>query len=185
MSPKSRSVVVLSLLITFILMLSHSAWSQDEGGQKLRDEKIGEDYLLSLWISPEPPIVGQLHITVRLIELKSEHLTTTPAITLIARAPHSDVFESAMSRVGDHYISDIDIPYSAIWTIEVLVKDSDGESRTSFPLEIQPAPINKNLVRLAAFMTLVVLGVGWWFWGRHPRKKRTRKRIFMPRPDKD
>ena len=175
------------LLLAFALM-SGSVWAQEEPRLQLEDEPLGA-YRLSVWTAPEPPRVGALHVTAALNQADSGDPATSPVITIYARAPYKDVIEAKMTPGQDAtpalYAATLDIPYTANWTIEVAVKDGDWEGRASFPLEIQPAPINKNLIRLGAFATLVVLISGWWFWGRHPRKKRVRKRIFMPRPDED
>lgn len=148
------------------------------------DKALGP-YRISVWISPAPAQVGKLHIRVALTQAQTEDPTTTPVITAYARALHTDVFEHKMTPDATFYTTDFDIPYAGPWTIELRVQDGAWEDSLSIPLEIQPAPIDKNLIRLAAFLTLVFLGIGWWFWGRKPRKKRARKRIFMPWPDED
>jgi len=180
LSPKS---VIITLFLALLLMPG-SSHAQDEGKPLLQNEAVGR-YLLSVWVSPEPATVGRLHFTARLQDGESGRISTAPAVTLTARAPHTDVFTQTMTLQGDSYAAELELPYAAIWEIEISIDDGAEQVRTSFPLDVQPAPINNNLIRLAAFATLVVLATGWWFWGRHPRKKRVRKRIFMPRPPED
>ena len=180
----SRTLTIGFLTIVSLLM-AFTVRAQDDGTLRIEDEQVG-DYRLSVWSSPEPAIVGKLHITARLAPDGADDQAPEPEIMALAHAPHKDVLESAMIRdVSGLYVTDFDIPYAGEWTIELVVTDGGSEERASFPVDIQPAPINKNLIRLGAFLMLVVLGTGWWFWGRHPRKKRVRKRIFMPRPDED
>ena len=169
--------------LLLLLLWVAPARAQEPGVPRIQDEALGP-YQLTVWTSPEPPQVGRLHVTARLLAETGEP-TTAPALTLHARAPHRDVIEATMHPDGQDalYQADLDIPYTAIWTIELDMDDGERTETTSFSLDIQPAPIDKNLIRLGAFATLVVLFIGWWFWGRHPRKKRVRKRIFMPRPD--
>ncbi len=182
-----RPLMVVGLILT-LLGLGGMAWAHGGGTPRLVNEPLGP-YWLSAWTNPDPPQVGELHVTAALARADTGEPVTDPKITVFARAPHRDVIESVMDHEDAttpyFYNTDFDIPYAGTWTIELVVQDGAWEGRTSFPLEIQPAPINKNLIRLAAFATLVVLFTGWWFWGRHPRKKRVRKRIFMPRPDED
>jgi len=172
----------IALLVAAALLMAFSCTAQDDGDKKLDDETVGP-YQLSVWVSPEPPIVGSLRIAAQLRASETDALTTAPTITITASAPHTDVLEWDMMRMAESYAADIDLPYAATWQIEIHVEDGTHKATASFPLHVQPAPIDNNLVRLAAFATLVVLATGWWFWGRHPRKKRVRKRIFMPRPD--
>ena len=177
----------IGVLLLVFALISGRVWAQEGPKPQLTDEPLGP-YLLSVWTEPEPPRVGRLHVTAALALADSGEPTTKPAITIYARAPHRDVIEATLlpdSAAPQLYEATLDIPYTAVWTIEVAVKDGAWEEKTSFSLDIQPAPVNQNLVRLGAFAALVVLVVGWWFWGRHPRKKRVRKRIFMPRPDED
>ena len=157
------------------------------GTPRLVNEPL-DPYWLSVWTYPEPPQVGELHVTAALARSDTGEPVTEPAITLHARgvSRHDDI-TATMSHndaaTPYFYEADFEVPYAGSWTIELVVKEGDWEERASFPLTVQPAPIDKNLIRLAAFVTFVFLGIGWWFWGRKPRKKRTRKRIFMPRPD--
>ena len=186
MHVKSRLLFLTIALLTIVSLLAAvTARAQDDGQLRIDERQIGE-YRLSVWSDPDPVTVGKLHISARLSADDATEQTPHPEITAFARAPHKDVLDSAMIRGDDGlYATDFDIPYAGAWTIELVVKDGNIEETVSFPVDIQPAPINENLIRLGAFLTLVVLGTGWWFWGRHPRKKRVRKRIFMPRPDED
>lgn len=180
-SPLPLALLVVALTIAVIT----PAWAHGGGAPRLINEAVGP-YILSAWTNPDPPQVGRLHVTAALADAASGEPVTTPEITVYARAPHHDVIEATMSHEDAvtpyFYDADFEIPYTGDWTIELQIREGDWEGKASFPLYIEPAPINKNIIRLAAFATLVVLGLGWWFWGRHPRKKRTRKRIFMPRP---
>ncbi len=155
-----------------------------EGAPHLDNAPLGP-YRISVWTEPQPARVGALHVRATLTSTERDEGVTAPEITAYARALHTDVFEQKMTPDASFYTADFDIPYAGPWTIELRVRDGDGADSVSFPLEVQPAPIDKNMIRLAAFLTLAFLGVGWWFWGRKPRKKRVRKRIFMPRPDEE
>ena len=180
---------VLILFLTLLLGGSLVVWAHGGGTPRLVNEPLGP-YWLSAWTYPEPPQVGELHVTAALARTDTGEPVTEPVITVIARGvSKNDVIEAVMSHddaaTPYFYNADFDVPYAGDWTIELVVKDGDWEAQAAFPLTVQPAPINKNLIRLAAFATLVVLVTGWWFWGRKPRKRRVRKRIFMPRPDED
>ena len=177
---RGKALIAL-LLITFLLTSPASA--QDDGGQRLQEARVGA-YKISVWTGPEPPVHGPMRVTVQLMDATSGEMTTTPEITVLARAPHRDVLQAQMTPDdGGRYTAEITIPYAELWTINLVVKDNAVKTQISFPLDIQAKPINENLIRLGAFAMLVVLVSGWWFWGRHPRKKKTRKRIFMPRPE--
>ncbi len=189
---QQRNIRLQILLITLLLLALNGAGAiaraDGDGTPRLVDKSLGP-YQLSVWTEPEPPQVGTLRITAALVQANTGETVSAPAIQVFARAPHTDVLEATMGHGDasqpDLYDAVFEIPYAAQWTIELAVDDGEWQGSVSFPLDIEPAPINNNLIRLAAFLTLVVLGIGWWFWGRHPRKKRTRKRIFMPRPDED
>jgi len=171
----------ISLLLLALLLLVAPAWAQDRGAQQLKDAPIGP-YLISVRTTPDPLLVGRVHVIATLISPTGEPLTK-PQITIVAHALHRDSFQAVMTPEEESYAADFDIPYSGPWRFELNVMGDKGAGSVSFTVAIQPQPINKNLIRLGAFATLMVLIIGWWFWGRHPRKKRARKRIFMPRPD--
>ncbi len=180
-----------SILFSLLLLLLGSAVVSAHGGgePRLINEPLG-DYWLSTWTNPAPPRVGKVHVTAALARTDTGEPVTEPQITVYARgASRHDVIEAVMNHedaaIPYFYDADFEAPYAGEWTIELVVKEGDWEGRASFPLKIEPAPINENMIRLAAFLTLLVLATGWWFWGRKPRKRRARKRIFMPWPDED
>jgi len=177
--------LLLSSVIFFSLMVIVLA---DDGPPRLENEPLGP-YRLSVWTRPNPARVGELHVSATLTRSDSDAMATAPIVKVYARGVSKhDVIETTMRRDEDavpRYHATLNVPYAGAWVIELVVMEGDWEGRASFPLEVQPAPIDKNLIRLAAFLTLVFLLTGWWFWGRKPRKKRVRKRIFMPRPDEE
>jgi len=175
-------VKILAALLLPLLLLASPALAQGDGGQRLQAAPVGA-YKISVWTSPEPPVHGPMQITAQLEMADSGQMTTTPEMTVLARAPHHDVLQVQMTPQNGRYTAELVIPYAETWTIELVVKDNAARAQVSFPLEIQAKPIDENMIRLGAFVTLVVLVSGWWFWGRHPRKKKVRKRIFMPRPE--
>jgi len=182
-------LLILILALAMFFSLAALARAHGGGAPQLVNEPLGP-YWLSAWTYPDPPQVGELHVTAALARSDTGEPVTEPVITVYARGvSKNDVIEAVMGHddaaTPYFYNADFDVPYAGEWTIELVVQDGDWEGRASFPLAIQPAPINKNLIRLAAFLTLVFLAMGWWFWGRKPRKKKVRKRIFMARPDED
>ena len=174
---------IIAFLFMFLVVLNFAlvVRAQDDVLQ-VEDAPLGP-YQISVWISPHPAQVGKLHIRALLTPVAAEEFATAPTITAHAQALHTDVFSREMTLQSSTYTTDFDIPYAGPWNLKLVVKNGDWEDAITIPLEIQPAPIDKNMIRLAAFATLMVLLIGWWFWGRKPRKKRVRKRIFMPRPD--
>ncbi|HID33314.1 MAG TPA: hypothetical protein EYP25_01850 [Anaerolineae bacterium] len=188
---EAMRIKILTLSLTLMALFSLAALARAHGGgtPQLVNEPLGP-YWLSAWTYPDPPQVGELQVTAALAKSDTGEPVTEPVITVYVRgASKSDVFEKVMTRddaaTPYFYNADVDVPYAGTWMVELVVREGDWEGRASFPLTIQPAPINENLIRLAAFLTLAFLFTGWWFWGRKPRKKRVRKRIFMPRPDED
>ncbi len=177
---------LLLLTLAAWLLAMPVAWAHGGGTPRLVNEPLGP-YWLSVWTQPDPPQVGELHVTAALARTDTGEPVTEPVITVYARSPHGDEIQAPMAHedaaIPYFYDTDFQIPYAGTWTIELQVQEAGWESRASFPLEIQPAPINKTYIRLTAFATLVVLFTGWWFWGRKPRAKRPRKRIFMSHPD--
>ncbi len=185
---RKRTPSVLLALLAFFA-LAALARAHGGGTPQLVNEPLGP-YWLSVWTQPDPPQVGELHVTAALARTDTGEPVTAPVIIVYARGVNkNDVIEAGMSHddaaTPYFYNTDFEVPYAGDWTIELVVKEGDWEGRASFPLTVAPAPIDKNLIRLAAFVTLAFLGIGWWFWGRKPRQKKTRKRIFMSRPDED
>jgi hypothetical protein len=177
-----RLPTFILLLLAVLWLLTQPTLAQDDGPERLHQAAVGA-YTISVWTGPEPPVHGPIHIVAQLTRAESGESVTTPEVTLIARAPHHDVLQVVMTPQNGRYAADITIPYAETWIFELVVKDDLNKAQVAFPLDIQTRPIDENMIRLGAFATLVVLVSGWWFWGRHPRKKKVRKRIFMPRPD--
>ncbi|HHB90929.1 MAG TPA: hypothetical protein ENK60_06435 [Anaerolineae bacterium] len=179
----------LFLFLALLLGSRLVVWAHGGGTPRLVNEPLGP-YWLSAWTYPDPPKVGELHVTAALARSDTGEPVVEPTITVYARgSSRHDVLEAVMSHddaaTPYFYNVDFDVPYAGEWTIELVVREGSWEEMASFPLVVEPAPINTNLIRLAAFVTLAFLFIGWWFWGRKPRRKRVRKRIFMPRPDED
>jgi len=184
-----KKSLTLLLFLTACFTLASLAQAHGGGTPQLVNEPLGP-YWLSAWTQPDPPQAGQLHVTAALARSDTGEPVTEPEISL--HAQDSSLHDAITKRMAHEdaatpyfYEADFDVPHAGTWAIELTVRDGDWEERASFTLEIQPASINENLIRLAAFVTLVFLGIGWWFWGRKPLKKRTRERIFMSRTDGD
>ena len=173
----SRILVVFIALTWWLIPTLALAGEGDPGQPQVVDQPVGA-YRLWVWTSPDPAQVGPVQVVARL-ETADGQPATDASVVLYARAPHRDVLDEVMQVEDGLYRAEVDIPYAATWTLTIEV----GGASQSFPLEVQPRPIDKNLIRLAAGVTLVFFGIGWWFWGRHPRKKKVRKRIFMPWPE--
>ena len=150
---RKRTPSVLLALLAFFA-LAALARAHGGGTPQLVNEPLGP-YWLSVWTQPDPPQVGELHVTAALARTDTGEPVTAPVIIVYARGVNkNDVIEAGMSHddaaTPYFYNTDFEVPYAGDWTIELVVKEGDWEGRASFPLTVAPAPIDKDQAALIA-----------------------------------
>ncbi len=167
-------------ILLCLLVLSVPIVKAHGGGTpQLTNTEVGP-YWISVWTQPDPPQVGELHLTAALaepgvlsaslkeagppilnalIEVQLRSLDR-PGEIISAIASH----ESAVNKL--FYEADLDVPHSGRWEATLLVSGPDGGSGTvSFELEVvEGSTINMSWLLIGALVVFLA-AVIWMMRG--------------------
>jgi len=145
------------------------------GTPQLTNTEVGP-YWISVWTQPDPPQVGDLHLTAALAEpgvlsasLKEAGPPILNALIEVQLQPLDRPGE-IISAVASHesavnklfYEADLDVPYPGRWEVTLLVSGPDGGSGTvNFELEVvEGSTINMSWLLIRA-MVIFMAAVIW------------------------
>jgi len=159
------------LLLLMALSWPYSASAHESGTPRLVNFVAGP-YRLSAWSAPEPPRVGDLHISVTVDprQANSALAASAPAnfAVQIAITPldhrHPAISQQAALQTAffqSYYESYFTVPTTGQWQVAVIVKGVAGAGTASFVLDILPHQlINWELVFwcIVALFTIIWAG---------------------------
>ncbi len=153
-----RLTLILGLLsIPNLLVSAHGG-----GEPQLTNELVGP-YLLSAWTNPDPPQVGELHITLALALATTGDALTEPEIRVIATHANGDAISALASHEGAltpfFYEADIAFPKAGLWQIQVTVQGTEGAGNAGFSLDVQEQATNWLLIGVIGVVAIAVLWI--------------------------
>lgn len=161
----------LGLLLLLAISLPYLATAHGSGTLRLANVAVGP-YRLSAWSAPEPPRVGDFHISVAVDEPKGENpsatsspSTPTVQVTMTDVAQHREkLMQQATLQTTffqSYYESYFTIPATGRWQVTVNVTGSAGAGAASFALDVLPPQrINWELVLWCATALFALILVG-------------------------
>lgn len=137
------------------------------GGVPQLVNEVAGPYWVSVWTSPDPLRVGQVHFTVSVAEPGEGEEAGPPILgaTVRIRLSSAEV-EEAITTVARNeqsanrllYEADATVPAEGPWTATVFVTGTEGSGQADFDLQIQPAPgTNWFLIGGGALLAIGVL----------------------------
>lgn len=160
----------LGLLLLLAISWPYLATAHSAGTLRLANVAAGP-YHLSAWSAPEPPRVGDFHISVAVDEPKGENTSaaspSTPAvqITMTAITQRRDnLIQQATLQTTffqSYYESYFTIPATGRWQVTVNVTGSAGAGVAQFAFDVLPPQrINWELVFwcVTALIALILVG---------------------------
>ncbi len=149
------SLYVLSFTL-YALLLSltpQSAHAHGGGTAQIVNEPIG-DFIITVWMNPDPPQVGKMHLTIGLALNQEPVLNQEVRVEIVHQSgnrPNRNALathENSSSRFL--YEADIEVPASGDWRVDVSV--GDVTDTVSFVAPVEAASfINRPTTAIAAF----------------------------------
>jgi hypothetical protein len=167
-------ILVCLLVLSVPIVKAHGG-----GTPQLTNTEVGP-YWISVWTQPDPPQVGELHLTAALAKpgtinasLKEAGPPILNALIEVQLRPWDRPGE-IISVVASHenaanklfYEADLDVPHSGRWEATLLVSGPDGGSgRVSFELEVvEGSTINMSWL-LIGVMAIFLAAAVWMMRG--------------------
>ncbi len=154
----------LLLLLTLLGLTAGRVQAHGGGVAKIVNQPLG-DYTVSVWLNPDPPAVGEMHVTVGLAQAEQPILDQQVTVQLVA----ADGDNATISALATHdnaasrflYEADLIAPAAGDWRVVVSVADNDGQ--VAFETAVQPAADNRLPLWLAGFAAVGAIAAGaWW-----------------------
>lgn len=170
---KTRAGAFLLLLLAIVG--SRPLMAHGGGVPQLVNEAAGP-YWVSVWTSPDPLRVGQVHFTVSVAEPGEGQQAGPPILGATVRIRLSSAeFEEAITAVARNedsanrlfYEADVAVPAEGRWRTTVFVTGSEGSGQADFDLQIQPSQ-GTNWFLLGG---LALLAIGVLFLVRSVRRR--------------
>ncbi len=153
------TVCVLVAFLAGLPVLAHGG-----GKPQLTNEPVGA-YLLSAWTSPDPAVVGKVHVTAALADASSGAAVTEPAIHVTAAQAGGPAVEAdathANAAVPIFYEADMELPATGEWQFSLAVAGPAGTGTATFILPVRPAGPNWLPIGLVGVGVVLVAAVGW------------------------
>lgn len=146
-------------LLALALAWAMPAAAHGGGVIRIAAEPMGS-YRLSVWTSPEPARVGQVHVTVGLADAVTGAPVTNATVRIVAQGPEGTptlavpaTHEGAL--IPELYEADVQLPTPGEWRFTVVV---EGAGSADFDLTVRQAAPNWTWIGLGG---LGVVVVGW------------------------
>ena len=156
-----RALSLLLIAFTFLQFVP-SAGAHGGGVARITNQPIG-DFVVSVWLNPDQPRIGDIHVTVGLAlnqEPVLNHAISVQLIDVIGNEPDRTapaLHENAVSRFL--YEADIVVPSAGEYLVVVGV---DGTDETvSFEMPVASESWLNSPFTITAALTTVVIALGY------------------------
>jgi len=159
--------VALVVALTALLFSSTMAAAHTEGVMQLAAEQVGP-YMLTVWTSPDPAEVGELHVAMAVVlaEDASPVLEADVLVRLTEQDSKVTFSGSATTENSENkflHEAILEVDESGTYLVEIFVEGADGGTgEASFPLVIEGgSSLNWPLILLAvAVVVSAVILIG-------------------------
>lgn len=144
----SAGAVWRLLLILFLLVTPLVARAHGGGTPQLVNEPAGP-YVISAWTTPDPPTVGELHITVAVAEPGAGREAGPPVLgaTVEVHLTHDGAEQPVVSKMASNedaanklfYETDLAVPEAGPYRVQVDVDGPQGSGQAVFDLRAEAA----------------------------------------------
>ncbi len=168
-----RRFWLLAVTLIGLLVVASPAAAHTEGVMQLAAEPAGP-YMLTVWTSPDPAEVGELHVAIAVV-LAEDASPVLEADVLVRLTPEDGgpivsgpaTVENSENKFLHEAILDVD--YGGTYLVEVLVEGADGGAgEASFPLVVEGRPVLNlpMIVLTVGLVTIVVFLIRRYRLGR-------------------
>ena len=158
-----------TLLVTIIAVLMIVGPTVAHGGGTLQlSDTLAGPYRLTVWTSPEPVRMGELHVTVGVGDTNGLSVLDASVLVIItppngSGKPFSDDATTSQSANKFNYEVDFELISPGIHEITVEVRGVEGEGFASFDIEVLPLKVHE-WNRVVLIGGGVVAAVAWIVW---------------------
>lgn len=146
-----RAWVWLMVVGLVLVLPTGLAWAHGGGVPQLTNVDVGP-YWVSVWMQPDPPRVGQVHITVAVAEpggLEAGRREAGPPVldamvqVQFEALEHAGApFTSAATHEGATnkllYEADLELPEPGRWRVVIAVEGPQGTGSATFEMQVSP-----------------------------------------------
>ena len=162
-----RAPILISTIVAALLMLmaADRVWGHGGGAPQLTNEPAGP-YTISAWTNPDPPAVGDLHLTIGVGLAATGEALAEPEVVVTAFPPDgSDPTRTIATHEGAltpyFYETDLALSAAGSWRVEIDVEGKEGKGNAAFTLEVREAAPNYLLWGGIGLAAVVALWLGW------------------------
>ena len=167
-----RFVNILAVAITLAFsgaLLAEGADAHGSGTLQLRSEPSGP-YWVTVWTSPEPVRVGEMHVTIGVGDVDGAPILDAYVEVEIANLRDDGLLLSGLARTENSankllYEVDFELAVPGIYIVTVMVSGDEGYGSSSFDLEVLVGN-SYDWVVVVCLVGCVVVFLSWWFFKR-------------------
>jgi hypothetical protein len=163
----------LQLLLLFLLW-GGSTQAHGGGTLKLSNVDFGP-YWLSVWVSPDPPLINNFHLTIAVAEPGDLNVATREAgppvlnQTISVTLTPIDVTATTVSALATHenatnkffYEADLVVPAKGRW--QATIEMPEGTASAQFEVQVEtPSWFEQYRSGIIALLLLLISGGIWW-----------------------
>jgi hypothetical protein len=176
-----RSAILFAAMSAALLAACQGYYPEAQpgaGGRRVRmDRQEAGPYLLRAVTSPDPPLVGQMFVEVRVADGATGEVLTDVDVRLLAEpadgpslpgGPLRGVASQELAPTPREYAASVPIPETGFWKITIQVEGHHGAAEASF-LERVSAPGHWIHVLVVAVPFLGLIGLGYGYSRLRPR----------------
>jgi len=130
-------------------------------GVELNRREFAGPYEVALGIVPDPPLIGELAVTLAVIELDTRTVVIGADVTLTARGPHSTIIGPLKVEPDPDDPSFYDLRTTlgeeGVWIFTVEVSAPPGKGSADFAIEIKSSSSITVIITLSTFLAFVVI----------------------------
>ncbi len=153
-----------SLLTVAVVMLIAAAQPAQANGRVLRfDRQAAGPYDVSLGTIPDTPIVGNLHLTMRVMDAATDTYILDARVTVIGVGPSDESTGigpiAAVANFRDPTFYDLNtaVDEAGPWTFTVRIEAGPGEAQAAFSIEVSEANPLGGIAVLGGLLVLVTI----------------------------
>lgn len=166
------------LLLLLLLAVPPVVLAHGGGTPRLINEPAGP-YWISVWSTPDPARVGELHLTLGISEPGEGREAGLPVLGADVRVrlePGSGVEAAPLTTLATNenstnklfYEADLELSAAGAWQVHILVDGPDGQGTATFPLEVSAAQSTNWVLLGGGGVVLVVVLFALFSWRRKP-----------------
>ena len=178
----ARHVLLSALAALAVLLLVSGTVFANGRVQRFVTQSAGP-YTLAIGTVPETPVVGNLHLTVSVVDTESSAYIFDAVVTIAGAGPGADIPELgpfvADKNPLDPTFYDVNtsVDRGGIWNFAIEVSGELGDATTELEVEVTSASPVAGIVTLVALVAfLVVLGLSVRAFLKQQRKSSGRGR---------